>query len=200
MDDLTAIGQEPQQQQQQQAAPIHRSSSVSSIGDCSSPSMRKSVLGIFAPVTNLWEDRSAVAAKSPTSSLSLPSVPEVVSQSYQEEAIPTAAVEATEVDSTVRLDEPDSDWQPSEFLDSGPSSRGRRSCVVFDFPANSLNEQLLKLRWNISELKKCVDARQSTTPTTTITTTTAAVDPKRESMDTDRKIVHGIDSAKLAMK
>lgn len=202
MDDLTAIGQEPQQQR---AAPVHRTSSVSSIGDSSSPSVRKSVFGIFAPVTNLWEDRSAVAVKSPTSSISLPSAPEVVSQSYQEEeeeeatTIPTAAVEATEVDSTVHMDDgPDSDWQPPEFLDSGPSSRGRRSCVVFDFPANSLKEQLMKLRWNISELKKCVDARQSTTPTPTATT--AAVDPKRESMETDRKIVHTIDSAKLAMK
>eukprot|EP01036_Dinobryon_divergens_P027583 gene27583-36384_t len=203
MDDLAAIGEEPQQQ----SVPIHRSSSVSSIssiGDSSSPSMRKSVFGIFAPVTNLWEDRSTVAVKSPTSSsISLPSAPEVVSQNYQEEeaTIPTAAVEATEVDSTVRMYGPDSDWQPSEFLDSGPSSRGRRSCVVFDFPPNSLKEQLMKLRWNISELKKCVDARQSNpTTSTTTTNTTVTVDPKSESMETDRKVVHSVDSAKLAMK
>ena len=207
MDDLTAADQ-----QQPASSSIHRSSSVSSIGEGSSPSMRKSVLGIFAPVTNLWEDRSAVTARSPTSSHSLPSVPEDVSKSNQEE-IPTAAaaaaVEDTEVDC---VDGPeDSDWRPPEFLDSGLSSRGRRSCVVFDFPANSLKEQLIKLKWNISELKKSVDARHSTTATTT-TTAAAAMDTKRESYDTDRKhknsntntesrsIVNSIDSAKLAMK
>ena len=183
----------------------NRSSSVSTIGENSSPpSLRSSsVFGIFAPVTNLWEDRSTSLVKSPSSSSSsLTGMPEEAS-SNGPEVEPSAVVEGTEVDSaTVPMHGSEGDWLSPGFSESGPSPRGRTSCAVFDFPANTLKEQLIKLRLNISELKKCVDARHPTPTTATATATTNTTMIKGEGGDSieSRGVIHSMDSAKLAMK
>ena len=184
----------------------NRSSSVSTIGENSSPpSLRSSsVFGIFAPVTNLWEDRSTSLVKSPSSSSSssLTGMPEEAS-SNGPEVEPSAVVEGAEVDSaTVPMHGSEGDWLSPGFSEIGPSPRGRTSCVVFDFPANTLKEQLIKLRLNISELKKCVDARHPTPTTATATATTNTTMIKGEGGDSieSRGVIHSMDSAKLAMK
>ena len=181
----------------------NRSSSVSTIGENSSPpSLRSSsVFGIFAPVTNLWEDRSTSLVKSPSSSSSsLTGMPEEAS-SNSPEVEPSAVVEGTEVDSaTVPMHGSEGDWLSPGFSEIGPSPRGRTSCAVFDFPANTLKEQLIKLRLNISELKKCVDARHPTPTTATATTNTTMIKGEGGDSIESRGVIHSMDSAKLAMK
>lgn len=136
-----------------------RSASEGASGGRSGQSQRHSSLqAVFPKVTDLWSDHSNSSVSPLAVGYSKDRQNLELQQQQQEQLLQYAAERQENTDPQLSDDFLSSPGSGSVSLSGSVSSKGRRF-VVYDGPGNGLREQLNKMSYNISELRKCIDAK-----------------------------------------